>query len=546
MNTAAWTKLTAHQQEIKHTHLRDLFINDSQRFNHYFKQGPHLSIDFSKNHLTNHTLKLLIALAQEHSLGDKIHALMQGATLNITEKRAAFHSALRVPASKHHQLPKAVAKQITTVHAQMRTLCAKIHGQTPLYSQGQIITDIVNLGIGGSDLGPAMVTTALTPYHKKHLRCHFVSNVDGNQLHNTLKNLKPETTLFIIASKSFTTQETFANAQSARHWLETAQLSTAQINHHFICCTSKPEKAREFGILAEHILPMWDWVGGRYSLWSSIGLPIALATGFDHFEALLAGAHAMDNHFQTASFEDNLPVMLGLIGLWYINFWHTRSHALLPYEQMLTLFPSHFQQVDMESNGKHVQINGEPVNGQTAPVIWGQPGTNGQHAYHQMLFQGTEMIPMDFIVGLKTHSPYQQQHNMLVANCFAQTRGLMWGCDEKEVYQQMINQGVNQTEAQRLAPHKAIIGNQPSTTILYDKLTPESLGALIALYEHKVFVQGVIWNINSFDQYGVELGKVIGQNILAQLQGGSNIKNNNIDDYDASTQGLIHYFRNNQ
>ncbi|WP_235603419.1 glucose-6-phosphate isomerase [Piscirickettsia litoralis] len=520
--------------------MRDLFTAGSKRFDQYFKKGPHLAIDFSKNHLTSDTITLLTALAEESQLADKIHALTHGKKLNITENRAAFHTALRIPAQKRDQLPKEIADEISAVHAQMQSLCDKIHRQTPLYPQGQAITDIVNLGIGGSDLGPAMVAEALTPYHKKQVRCHFVSNVDGNQLHNTLKNLKPETTLFIIASKSFTTQETFANAKSARSWLE-ASLSTEQTNHHFMCCTSKPEKAAEFGILPDHILPMWDWVGGRYSLWSSIGLPIAFAIGFDNFEKLLAGAHDMDEHFQSAPLSENLPVMMGLVGLWYINFWNTRSHALLPYEQMLALFPNHFQQVDMESNGKHVQVTGEKVNWQTAPVIWGQPGTNGQHAYHQMLFQGTELIPMDFIVGLRTHSPYQQQHQMLVANCFAQTRGLMWGRNEDEVYQEMIGQGINKDEARRLAPHKAISGNQPSTTIMYDKLTPESLGALIALYEHKVFVQGIIWNINSFDQYGVELGKVIGQEVLSQLQGESSSEG-----YDASTQGLVNYFRNHQ
>lgn len=526
-----WQNLLAHWQKISKFHMRDLFNEDANRFNNFSMRAVGLFFDYSKNRMTSETLKLLLALSHVANLSAYIEQMFSGQIINTTEKRAVLHTALRNPNGK---------SEIRSVLDKMFKCAEKIRNKKWTGFSGEPITNVVNIGIGGSDLGPAMVTSALQPYTSSNVTCCFVSNVDGSHISETLKLLNPETTLFIIASKTFTTQETLCNANTAKEWLEQKIKTTGNLKQHLIAVTAKPEKAQEFGIDTDNIFPFWDWVGGRYSLWSAIGLSIAIAIGADNFEQLLAGAHDMDEHFRNTPFAENMPVIMALLGIWNINFFDARTLAVLPYDQYLHLLPAYLQQLEMESNGKHVNLDGKSVNYLTAPVIWGAPGTNGQHAFHQLLLQGTQIIPADFIIPVHSHNPIGDHHLLLFANCLAQSRALMKGKTKEEVIQELVEQGMNQEQAEQLSPHKIISGNNPSNTIVLDKVTPHSLGALIALYEHKVFVQGVIWGINSFDQWGVELGKQITKNITPKLQ-----KDGDKTDFDASTNGLIKYFHQN-
>lgn len=539
---SAWNNLQSHFSEIQNTHLKDQFINDKTRFKKFFLESQGLFLDYSKNLITSQTIELLLGLVEEVNLRAHIEKMFAGEIINTTEKRAVLHTALRNPDPKAKILVAGenVIPMIQEVLHKMEACVNSVqHGKWKGYNR-KVITDVVNIGIGGSDLGPHMVTEALKPYAESNINCHFVSNVDGTHISETLKLLNPETTLFIIASKTFTTQETLCNAVTAKEWLLSQVIGNYKnvIKHHFIAVTAKPDRAVEFGIAEKNIFPFWDWVGGRYSLWSAIGLSIAMAIGMNNYKELLAGAHAMDEHFRDADFAQNMPVILALLGIWNINFWGCATQAIIPYDQYLLLLPAFLQQLDMESNGKHVTINGTTVKVKTAPVLWGSVGTNGQHAFHQLLLQGTQTVPVDFIISAQTHNPIGEHHLLLYANCLAQSQALMLGKSEEEVIAELRSQGMSMKEAKLLAPHKVINGNIPSNTILLEKLTPFSLGSLIALYEHKVFVQGIIWGINSFDQWGVELGKKIAGDIIPQLQE----KNLSRQDQDCSTQGLIQYY----
>ncbi len=533
--SAVWQKLQQHYQNMADKRISDLFKEDSKRYDEFTFEAAGLFLDYSKNLVTAETMKLLVQLAETVKIQEQAERMFTGAKINITENRAVLHTALRNPNADASIMVDGdnVMPQIhTTLDKMLKTAenirKGKWHGQTK-----KAITDVVNIGIGGSDLGPAMVYEALKPYAAENITCHFVSNVDSTHIVETLKYLNPETTLFIVSSKTFTTQETLTNANTAREWLE-QKLSAKAVAKHMIAVTAAPKYAEEFGIETNNIYPFWDWVGGRYSLWSAIGFSIAIAVGAANFQELLAGAFAMDQHFRTAPLTQNMPVVLGLIGIWNSNFLGAKTQAILPYDQSLHLLPAYLQQLEMESNGKHVDINGKDLDYTTAPVIWGSAGTNGQHAFHQLLMQGTQLVPADFILPLKSQNPIGQHQMFLVANCLAQSQALMQGKSESQVIQELLDSGLDEVEARKLAPHKVIPGNNPSSTITMDKLTPETLGALIALYEHKVFVQGVIWNINSFDQWGVELGKQLTKNIIPPLQGASEI-----DSLDASTQALI-------
>ena len=525
------TRLDEHYKQLANTHMRDLFNENANRFTEFSLTAANLFLDYSKNRITKQTIDLLCKLAEDANLAKHIEQMFSGQIINTTEKRAVLHTALRNPHGASIILDgQNIMSEIRASRIKMLECAENIrHGKWK---------DVVNIGIGGSDLGPAMASCALTPYQANNINLHFISNVDGTQITETLKYLNPETTLFIIASKTFTTQETLCNANTAKEWLEQKLTLKNPIKDHMFAVTAKPERAVEFGINDKHIFPFWDWVGGRYSLWSAIGLPIAIAIGADQFQEFLVGAHNMDDHFQNTSFEKNMPVIMALLGIWNINFFNTKTHAVLPYDQYLHLLPAYLQQLEMESNGKHIGINGKPVQHATAPIIWGSVGTNGQHAFHQLLLQGTQQVPVDFIIPLKSHNPIGQHHTLLFANCLAQSQALMQGKTETEIIQELLDQGMDETGAKQLAPHKIIPGNVPSNTILTDKITPATLGALIALYEHKVFVQGVIWGINSFDQWGVELGKQLTKNIIPNLQKGTNISN-----FDSSTQGLIKHYR---
>lgn len=526
----AWQALSAHKASINALKISDLFNSNPRRFAQYSVRHGSLLLDFSKHLITDETFKLLNNLSVEANLREKIDSLFQGERVNLTEQRPALHVALRMPQACHLQVGgvDVIAGVHKTLH-QMELIVEKIHAKKWLGFSGKAITDIVNLGIGGSDLGPHMVANALKAYTRGVVTCHFVSNVDGAHIAETLKCLNPETTLFIIASKTFTTIETLSNAAQAKRWLEHDMIA-----NHFIAITACKQGALDFGI--KHILEMQTWVGGRYSLWSAIGLPIALEIGMKKFKELLAGAHAMDEHFRTAPFHENMPVILGLLGIWYINFFKADTHAILPYNQYLDLFVDHIQQVDMESNGKQVTRAGSPVSYATAPVVWGAVGTNSQHTFHQLLHQGTHFVPVDFIVSAKTLNPLGQQHKLLYANCLAQSQALMFGKTRAQAQEECLEKGLSAEDAKKLAPHMMMPGNHPSTTLVMDQLTPYTLGSLIALYEHKVFVQGCVWDINSFDQFGVELGKSLMQKLVPLLQ-----KNSRRAELDGSTQGLMEF-----
>lgn len=537
--TQAWKKLSTHHQQMKAVHMKELFKDDPDRFQHFSTQFEDILLDYSKNRITQETLDLLLELAKESKLQDAITAMFSGEHINQTEDRAVLHTALRNQSGKSVKVDgQDVMPEVNEVLQRMKHFSEQlISGAWKGYS-GKAITDIVNIGIGGSDLGPVMVTEALKHYQVPNIKAHFVSNVDGTHIAETLKDLNPESTLFIIASKTFTTQETMTNADSAKGWFLKEGGNQDAVKKHFIALSTNKEKVEAFGIDADNMFPFWDWVGGRYSLWSAIGMPIACTIGFDRFEELLAGAHAMDQHFQQTSFEENIPVILALIGIWYNNFFGAESEAILPYDQYMHRFPAYFQQGNMESNGKYVDRNGQPADYQTGPIIWGEPGTNGQHAFYQLIHQGTKLIPCDFLAPAQTLNPVSDHHEKLLANFFAQPQALMNGKTEEEVKAELEKQGLSQEEIEKLTPYKVFEGNRPTNSILFKKLTPRTLGTLIAMYEHKIFVQGVIWNIFSFDQWGVELGKQLAKNILPELESESKV-----DSHDASTNGLINAYK---
>ena len=534
----AWKALSEHWLEIRDVHMRALFDDDPKRFEKFSLQFNDILLDFSKNRINDDTIALLSELAKESNLESWIEQMFSGELINHTEKRAALHTALRNRNSAKIEVDgQNVMPEIEQVLAQMELLSKSIRNGEWKGFNGRNILDVVNLGVGGSDLGPVMVTEALRPYGKSGLRVHFVSNVDPSHICDTLSNLNPETTLFIVSSKSFTTQDTIQNAKTARDWLlETARDEDA-IAKHFIAVAANVEAAVEFGIAEENILQMWDWVGGRYSLWSSIGISIAIYVGMDRFRALLEGAFEMDEHFRTAHFEKNLPVILAMLGIWYNNFFNADSYAVLPYDQHLHRFPAFLQQVDMESNGKSVTRDGKHVDYSTGPIVWGELGITGQHAFYQSLHQGTKLVPTDFMVPIESLNPVGHHHTILLSNFFAQTQALTQGRTEAEARVELEQEGLPEEEIKELLPYKVFKGNKPSNTILFRALTPRTLGSIIAMYEHKIFVQGVIWEINSFDQWGVELGKQLAETIFKQLS-----ERRPVDNHDVSTNGLINYY----
>lgn len=536
--TNAWQKLGTHFLMMQATHMRELFQEDPERFSKFQVQVGDLLFDYSKNIITEETLQYLVELANEVELKEAINAMFRGDKINQTEHRSVLHIALRnrsntsiyVDGEDVMPLVNKVLEQIKIFSNQL--LSGNWKGYT-----GKTITDIVNIGIGGSDLGPLMVTEALKPYHTT-ITPHFVSNVDGTHIAETVKHLNPETTLFIIASKTFTTQETMTNAESARKWFLDNTDNKGNVAKHFVAVSTNTKAVTAFGIAPENMFVFWDWVGGRYSLWSSIGLSISATIGYDNFVQLLEGAHAADNHFKNESFEKNIPVLMALLGVWYGNFFEAHSEAILPYDQYLHRFAAYFQQGNMESNGKSVDREGNQFFYQTGPIIWGEPGTNGQHAFYQLIHQGTKLIPCDFIAPAQSQNPVGDHHEKLLSNYFAQTEALMMGKTEEEVESELRKVGMSTEEINFHVPYRVFAGNKPTNSIMFKKLTPYTLGLLIALYEHKIFTQGVIWNIFSFDQWGVELGKVLAKKILPELS-----SNDNIQTHDSSTNGLINYFK---
>ena len=537
-----WQNLEQHFEATKGLEMRDLFAQDPERFKKLSLEFDGLLFDFSKNRITDETLPLLRKLAVKRDVPGWAKKMFNGEKINITEDRAVLHIALRNRSNRPIYVDgKDVMPEVNAVldHMKQCSDCVR-SGEWKGYT-GKSITDFVNIGIGGSDLGPVMVTEALKPYSKRDLKAHFVSNVDGTHMAETLKALNPETTLFIVASKTFTTQETMTNAHSAKKWLLDAAKDESAVAKHFVALSTNTAEVTKFGIHPDNMFGFWDWVGGRYSLWSAIGLPIALSIGFDNFVQLLEGAHAMDNHFLNTPPEKNLPMTLGLLGVWYNNFYGARTVAILPYDQYMHRFPAYFQQGDMESNGKGVTRESEPVDTVTGPVIWGEPGTNGQHAFYQLIHQGTQWIPADFIAPIETQNPLGEHHLILLSNFFAQTEALMKGKGPEEVEAELVKAGMSGDALIRLIPHKCFTGNRPTNSFLVPKITPKTLGMLIALYEHKIFTQGIIWNINSFDQWGVELGKQLAKAILPELE-----KSGDITAHDASTNGLINYFKSHR
>lgn len=535
--SSTWQALSAHTQNLPH--MRELFATDAARFKNMSLSACGLFLDYSKNRATAETLELLFSLAKDSQLEAKIKAMFAGEIINTTEKRAVLHTALRSKASQSiiaegQDIVPEVQQTLSKMQEFVETVTS---GQWKGYT-GKAITDIVSIGIGGSFLGPKVVSQALRPYWNQGLNCHFVANVDGTSISEKLKLLDSETTLFIMSSKSFGTQETLTNTLTAKAWFLAKGGLQSDVAKHFVAVTSNVTKATELGIDADNIFPMWDWVGGRYSLWSAIGLPIALLVGMDNFRALLNGAHQMDEHFASAPLAENMPVIMGLLSLWYGNFFNAQSHVVLTYDHYLRGLPAYFQQLDMESNGKSVTLDGTDVDYSTGPVIWGGEGTNGQHAYHQLIHQGTALIPADFIMPLQSHNPIGVHHDQLASNCFGQTQALMQGRTFEEALAELANSSLTDEEKQLIAKHKVMPGNKPSNTLLMNKLTPETLGALIALYEHRTFVQGAIWDINSFDQWGVELGKNLGNDVLARISA-----EQDSSALDASSNGLINLYR---
>ncbi|HHF3788326.1 TPA: glucose-6-phosphate isomerase [Haemophilus influenzae] len=539
-HTQAWKFLEAHKAELSNTTIQDLFKQEKNRFDDYsLTFNNQILVDFSKNNINQTTLSLLRQLTQECALNSAKEAMFTGEKINRTENRAVLHTALRNRANTPVLVDgKDVMPEINAVLAKMKDFCQRIiSGEWKGYT-GKSISDVVNIGIGGSDLGPYMVTEALRPY-KNHLNMHFVSNVDGTHIAETLKKVNPETTLFLVASKTFTTQETMTNAQSARDWLLKAAKNESAVAKHFAALSTNAKDVEKFGIDTNNMFEFWDWVGGRYSLWSAIGLSIALSIGFENFEALLNGAHEMDKHFRSAPIEKNIPTTLALVGLWNSNFLGAQTEAILPYDQYLHRFAAYFQQGNMESNGKYVDRDGNVINNyQTGPIIWGEPGTNGQHAFYQLIHQGTTLIPCDFIAPAQSHNPLADHHNKLLSNFFAQTEALAFGKTKEEVEAEFIKAGKSLDDVKNIVPFKVFTGNKPTNSILVQKITPFTLGALIAMYEHKIFVQGVIFNIFSFDQWGVELGKQLANRILPELTDSEKVAS-----HDSSTNGLINQFK---
>jgi glucose-6-phosphate isomerase len=537
--TKAWKKLEAHAAQMEEVYMTDLFAEDAERFDKYSHRFEDILFDFSKNIITEETMGLLIDLANESRLKDAIAAMFEGELINETEHRSVLHTALRNFSGRPvYTEGKDIMPQIKAVLQQMKTFADKVHsGEWKGYT-GKKIKYIVNIGIGGSDLGPLMVTEALQPYWVEGIQPYFVSNVDATHIAETLKKVTPDETLFLIASKTFTTQETMTNAQTAREWFLKTAGDEAHIAKHFAALSTNEKDVVKFGIAKENMFQFWDWVGGRYSLWSAIGLSIAVTIGYENFEELLKGAHTADDHFQVTGLENNIPVLMALISLWYVNFFNSQTEAILPYDQYLHRFAAYFQQGNMESNGKSVDRNGEEVEYATGPIIWGEPGTNGQHAFYQLIHQGTLLIPCDFIATAQSQNPIGNHHQILLSNFFAQTEALMNGKDEEEVEAELEKSGKTTEEIARLTPFKIFSGNMPTNSILIKKLTPYTLGQLIALYEHKIFTQGVIWNIFSFDQWGVELGKQLANKILPELAG-----DEKVDSHDSSTNGLINAYK---
>ncbi|MBP7787277.1 MAG: glucose-6-phosphate isomerase [Longilinea sp.] len=538
----SWQKLSRHYQDISQLHMRDLFDQDPRRFERFSVKLGEILFDYSKNRITVETVPLLMELAREAGLDEFIRAMFSGEKINNTEERAVLHVALRNRSNTPVIVDgQDVMPEVNRVLAKMRAFSEAVRsGEWKGYS-GEVITDVVNIGIGGSDLGPKMVCEALKPYAHPGLSVHFVSNVDGTDLVETLKRLNPKTTLFLVASKTFTTQETMTNAHSARAWLLKTAHGEAAVAHHFVAMSTNTDAVTRFGIDPRNMFEFWDWVGGRYSLWSAIGLSIAILLGMDRFEELLDGAHQADVHFRTAPLEQNIPVLMAMLGVWYNNFFGASSHAILPYDQYLVHFPSYFQQGDMESNGKGVTRQGEPVDYPTGPVIWGQPGTNGQHAFYQLIHQGTRLIPCDFLAAANSQNPLGDHHPILLSNYLAQTEALMRGKTAEEARAELEQQGYMGDRLNTLIRAKTFPGNRPTNSFLYPRLTPGVLGALIAFYEHKIFTQGVIWDVNSFDQMGVELGKQLARRILPELMDASLITS-----HDSSTNGLMNTIKEYQ
>ena len=540
-DTAAWKALLSHYDEVSALHMRDLFDGDPKRAERLSLTLGDLLFDYSKNRVTERTLELLLDLAAECDVAGWTERMFSGEPINGTEGRAVLHTALRNRGGKPVTVAgRDVMPDIERVLSQMRSFSDAVRDGSWVGHTGKTITDVVNIGIGGSDLGPVMVTEALRPYWKPGLHAHFVSNVDGTHVSEVLKRVDPETTLFIVASKTFTTQETLTNAHTARAWLVDALSSEDAVAKHFVALSTNAEAVAEFGIDTENMFEFWEWVGGRYSLWSAIGLSIAVVIGMDRFEELLGGAYEADEHFRTAPPAQNVPMLMALLGIWYQNFFGASSHAVLPYDQYLHRFAAYLQQADMESNGKSASRDGVAVEGYTTgPIVWGEPGTNGQHAFYQLIHQGTHLIPCDFIVPAESQNPIGEHHAILVANCIAQAEALMRGKTPDEARAELEASGLPPERVEALVPHKTFTGNRPSNTFMMAKLTPHALGRLIALYEHKIFVQGVIWNIYSFDQWGVELGKQLAKVILPELSGAPG-------HHDGSTEQLIRYYRSHQ
>ncbi len=538
-STAAWKALEDYFKTFEGTKMKDLFNKDARRFDKYSIKFEDMLVDFSKNIVDEKVFSLLIQLAHECGLKEAIKSQIGGEIINKTENRQVLHTALRNRSNTPVYVDGTdVMPAINKVLGQMKVFSESIiSGSWKGYS-GKPITDIVNIGIGGSDLGPLMVTEALKPYQKQNIKIHFVSNIDGTHIAETLKAVKPETTLFIVASKTFTTQETMTNAESAKTWFLAEAKNPDFVKNHFVALSTNSKAVSAFGIDTKNMFEFWDWVGGRYSLWSAIGLSIACSIGFENFAELLEGAHSMDKHFAETEFEKNIPVILAVIGIWYNNFYHAQTEAILPYDQYLHRFSAYFQQGNMESNGKYVDRTGKKVTYQTGPIIWGEPGTNGQHAFYQLIHQGTKMIPCDFLAPAISHNPIGDHHPKLLANFFAQTGALMLGKTAQQVEVELKSSGKSQAEIDELLPFMVFEGNIPSNSFLFKKLTPHTLGALIAMYEHKIFVQGIIWNIFSFDQWGVQLGKQLANIILPELEG-----NNQVTKLDASTNGLINEYK---
>ncbi|HAL55736.1 MAG TPA: glucose-6-phosphate isomerase [Bacteroidetes bacterium] len=538
----AWKALGAHLEEIKPKHMRDMFSDDPHRFDMFSIRWNDLVLDYSKNRIDQKTIFLLFDLAHQRDLRGWIEKMFHGDRINSTEKRAVLHIALRNRSNSPIIVDgEDVMPSVNKVLDHMKSFSESVRSGAWKGYTGKKILDIVNIGIGGSDLGPVMVTEALKPYAHPRLNVHFVSNIDGTHIAETLKRLNPETTLFIISSKTFTTQETITNANSAKQWFLDYTKDPSAVAKHFVAVSTNAKAVAAFGIDTKNMFEFWDWVGGRYSLWSAIGLSIALSIGMDNFEELLAGAYEMDRHFCTAPFEKNIPVILGLLGVWYNDFFGAETHAIIPYDQYMHRFPAYLQQGDMESNGKQVARDGSAVDYSTGPIIWGEPGTNGQHAFFQLLHQGTKLIPADFLAPMETHNAVGEHHAILLSNFFAQTEALMRGKTKEAAQAELEASGISGAELDQLLPHKVFPGNRPTNSIVFRKLTPRMLGSLIAMYEHKIFVQGAIWNVNSFDQWGVELGKQLAKTILPELTSSERIST-----HDSSTNGLIAFYKEAQ